>query len=224
MTLFRSLFFSFALAAASTFVQAQTQDQQNEKPIQVQGGSWQLEVDKPIQLKQGSFEVFHEEGDKHFRGIVYCSPVLTVSTSSTGERYLIVKPTVTAKIAEDDKLGNRVWLGYRLARQHLDYPEQHVAKISVTLDTGESKQDSSGRFVIPKDAKRVEGLEIVWAGDENLPIQKTMVWGGAGLPWIPLAILAAAAILATAAATHLIRKQKRNQPFYGECAGDLERP
>lgn len=180
MTRLRYLFFPLTLAVAS--ILAQAQGQPKEKPIQVGGGSWQLDVNKAIQLNQGSFEVLHKAGDKHFLGIVYCAPVLTVSASSPDERYLAVSPNVTAKILEDDELGNRLWLGYRLARQHLDYPEQHVAKISVTLDTGEATQDSSGRFPIPKGAKRMERLEIVWAGNDKLPIQKTLVWGRQALP------------------------------------------
>lgn len=142
------------------------------------GGPWKCNRDT-LTLSKQSFYVKYG-GEIYFSGEIHIQPIIYLYDSPQGRR-LSISPQVTATVLEDKPLGNRFWLTYRLARQHLDYPEQSVAYIKLHFNNGETL-DYNGNMLIPEGATKITSLEIKWKGNE-LPVTRVFFWGNLGTPW-----------------------------------------
>lgn len=141
------------------------------------GGPWKKNTDT-LKLSKQTFSVRYGNSI-YFRGEIHLQPILYIYESPQGMR-LQIQPNVTATVLEDKPLGNRLWLTYRLARQHLDYPDQHIEYIKLHFNKG-GTLDYSRNMLIPEEATRINSLEIKWKGSE-LPVTRVLFWGTMGIP------------------------------------------
>ena len=205
-------FVAFCLIALGFPTNAISQQQRDTLVMsQKSGGPWKYERDT-VFLEKQSFNVRYGQGI-YFTGQIHLQPTILFHDSSEGRR-MNIKPNVTATVLEDKPLGNRLWLTYRLARQHLDYPDQHLEYIRVYFNNGES-QDYQSNMLIPEDVTKISSLEIKWNGDE-LPVTAFLVWGEIDTPksrlwWILGGAAIAGGGLAYAARRRRLRRPRRNE-------------
>jgi hypothetical protein len=141
------------------------------------GGPWKKAVDT-LKLSKQTFSVRYGSSI-YFSGEIHIEPTIYIYESPQGMR-LSIQPNITATVLEDKPLGNRLWLTYRLARQHLDYPNQHIAYIKVHFNKG-GTLNYTRNMLIPESATKINSLEIKWKGDE-LPVTRVLFWGTMGIP------------------------------------------
>ena len=169
------------------------------------GGPWRKTNDT-IKLSKQSFGVRYGN-TIYFSGEIHLEPIIYTYDSPQGRR-ITIHPNVTATVLEDKPLGNRLWLTYRLARQHLDYPDQHIAYIKVHFNKG-GILNYSRNMVIPEEATKISSLEIKWKGNE-LPVTRVLFWGNMGLPSGNAWKWAAGGLIAAGGATlYGLRRRRR---------------
>jgi hypothetical protein len=175
------------MVASLLFSCPYAQEQPDSAVVQQNSGApWRIGKDS-IQLTRQSFDVSYGTEDIYFTGQIHLEPLLIFYQQTDG-LHLDIQPHATAIVQEDVPLGNRLWLTYRLARQHLDYPEQHIESIRVKFDKGNTIDFRNG-MIVPADVKRIMMIEIKWKGSE-LPVTRVMQWGRVDIPskrWLWLA-------------------------------------
>nr|WHW29826.1 hypothetical protein [uncultured bacterium] len=194
----------FLLLLFNSFFSLAQQEKDSLVLTERSGGPWKHERDT-IKLMKQTFDVRYGN-DIYFTGQIHLEPMVIFHNSPEGRRFNL-KPNVTATIVEDKPLGNRLWLTYRLARQHLDYPNQHLEYVRVYYNNGES-YDYQRNMLIPEDVSKISSIEIKWKGNE-LPVTRVLIWGEIGAPLNRLWYLFAATLVIGGGVTYIRRRRKR---------------
>ncbi len=183
--------------------------QDDDITVHVKGGPWKSESGE-VKLAKQSFSVRHAAGDVYFNGHIYMEPTIAFRTGNDGLS-VSIKPGVTAKVTDEIPLPNtRVWLGYRLARQVMDYPDQSVRKIFVQFDKGSLIEYQGWSLKAPAGSTRVERLIVEWYSSD-IDMQQKLAWGGAHFPWVAVVGAGITAGLGGAGLVWLRRRRARRK-------------